>query len=166
MPEDRPKIPADIELQLIIECGHRCAVCGEPTSLDKAHIIPWGKKKEHIFENLIVLCAVCHRRSHEEKWDQRTVHEYKKNPWVARYRSVPDRSPRAAIELKLNIDPDKFGDGERERVLTAVSAVLDICPQDVTILSIRAGSIKVRVELPSSSVATLQHSLVFAEETS
>jgi hypothetical protein len=45
MSMNRPDIPADMERKLMVECGHRCACCGEPTSLDKAHIIPWSQEK-------------------------------------------------------------------------------------------------------------------------
>ena len=30
----RPRIPADVERQILTESGHRCAVCGEPLPLD------------------------------------------------------------------------------------------------------------------------------------
>src|ERR1039458_5996337 len=138
---NRPEVPADIKRMLMVECGHRCACCGETTSLEKAHIVPWSKEKEHTFGNLVVLCAVCHQRSHDEAWDRLTLLEYKKRPWVARYRGQRDSSPRAFVELQLNLTLGQFGDGERKRVLAAVSAALDICPKDAVILSIRSGSI-------------------------
>src|SRR5882724_8022037 len=128
MAQGRPEIPAEITRLLMVECGHRCAACGEATSLEKAHIVPWSEKKEHKFENLLVLCAVCHKRSEDEKWDRLTLHGYKKNPWIARYRSQLDGSPRAVVELKLDLSPENFGNEERDRVIAAVSAALDICP--------------------------------------
>src|SRR6185503_21058975 len=89
MAEPRLKVPAEIERALLIECGHRCCACGEGLGLEKAHIIPWKDKHEHLFEDLLVLCAVCHTRSHDEKWDRNTLRAYKEEPWVARYRSNP-----------------------------------------------------------------------------
>jgi len=145
----RPDIPAEIKRGLMVECGHRCACCGEPTSLEKAHIIPWNKEKEHKAENLVVLCAVCHQRSHDESWDRRTLHEYKKRPWVSRYRDRVDGSPRAIAEFHLDLSSERFGRGERDRVLTAISAALDICPAEVVVVSIRDGSIILSVELPA-----------------
>ena len=44
---DRPRIPADVERQILMESGHRCAVCGEQFPLDRAHIIPWRDSHEH-----------------------------------------------------------------------------------------------------------------------
>jgi len=54
---NRTSIPAEIERKILVECGHRCAVCGARTPLEFAHIRPWGKSKEHRVENLICLCA-------------------------------------------------------------------------------------------------------------
>jgi type I restriction enzyme, R subunit len=156
MDEARPAIPAAIERQLMVECGHRCACCGEATSLEKAHIISWSTQKEHKIENLLVLCAVCHQRSHDENWDRKTLHEYKKNPWVARYRNQCDGSPRSIAELQLDLSLDRFGTEERSRILAAISAVLDICPKDAVILSIREGSLIVDIELPATAAEALE----------
>jgi len=161
---ERPAIPADIKRELMIECGHRCASCGEATSLEKAHIDLWKNEKEHKFENLLVLCAVCHTRSHNENWDRLTLREYKQRPWVARYRSELDGLPRAIAEFQLNLAPDQFGDVERNRVLAAVSAALDLCPGDVVILSIRAGSIIVEMELPATAVEALRNNTQLQEK--
>lgn len=54
---NRPAIPTDIAREVMLESGHRCAVCGLPCALDKAHIIPWSKVREHTIENLVCLCA-------------------------------------------------------------------------------------------------------------
>ncbi|SDR39774.1 HNH endonuclease [Pseudovibrio sp. Tun.PSC04-5.I4] len=77
----RPPIPTDISRDLMVECGHRCCVCGEHVSLEQAHIIPWAKTKDHSFENLIVLCSLCHKKSHDENWDKKTMQAYKAKPW-------------------------------------------------------------------------------------
>ena len=79
----RKLIPAAIQRDLMVECGHRCCACGETVSLEKAHIIPWAATKDHSFENLLVLCSVCHKLSHDQKWDTKTLELYKKKPWVA-----------------------------------------------------------------------------------
>src|SRR5689334_245833 len=117
MAEGRPDIPAAIKRKLIIECGHRCACCGERIALENAHIEAWNKTKEHKFENLLVLCAVCHKQSEDQKWDRLTLLEYKRNPWVNRYRSQSDGAPRAIAEFQLDLAPEKFGSEERERFI-------------------------------------------------
>jgi type I restriction enzyme R subunit len=144
-----------IQRKLMVECGHRCACCGEPTSLEKCHMDPWSEKKEHTFENLVVLCSVCHDRSHDEAWDRLTLLEYKRHPWVARYRSVPANSSRGVAEFRLDLDPNCFGEEERNRFLVAVSAAIDICPKDAVIVSIRTGSVIVDVELPLEAAEAL-----------
>ena len=81
---NRPNIPAEIERQILIESGHRCAVCGASCPLERAHIVPWHKSKVHKAEDLICLCANCHERADQEKWGEKTLREYKCRPWVLR----------------------------------------------------------------------------------
>ena len=94
MSTGRPHIPAPVVQELLLECGHRCAVCGTPSSLDKAHIIPWAKTKDHSLENLLCLCANCHRLSHSDKWSVKILREYKRRPWV--YRNYESRRANIA----------------------------------------------------------------------
>jgi len=81
---NRPAIPAGITREILLESGHRCAVCGTPCPLERAHIIPWHKSREHKAEDLICLCANCHERADKEKWGEKTLREYKRRPWVLR----------------------------------------------------------------------------------
>lgn len=62
MPETRPTIPASLERDLMIESGYRCALCGAVDPLEIEHIEDYATVKEHVFVNMIVLCANCHRR--------------------------------------------------------------------------------------------------------
>lgn len=81
---NRPAVPADIERELLLECGHQCAVCGTPIPLERAHIIPWHKTEEHKAKDMICLCANCHERADKEKWGTKMLREYKRRPWVLR----------------------------------------------------------------------------------
>lgn len=81
---NRPPIPAEISRGVLFESGHRCAVCGVSTPIERAHIIPWHKSKEHKKEDLICLCANCHQRADSEKWGEKTLRKYKERPWVMR----------------------------------------------------------------------------------
>lgn len=148
MTHNRQAIPADTKRKLMIESGHRCAACGEAVSLEKAHIIPWHEKKEHEFEDLVVFCRVCHRRSHDEDWDRLTLREYKKHPWVSRYRSAPSPKRPIIAEFNLDLSPENFGDDERQRFLAAVSAALDTCPRELAVVRIHRGSTIVDVQMP------------------
>lgn len=76
----RPKIPADIKRQVLIESGHRCAI---PTCrsmvIDLHHIIGWEKCQEHKADNIIALCPNCHRLFHNGKIDVKSLKIYKAN---------------------------------------------------------------------------------------
>ncbi|NTV46381.1 MAG: hypothetical protein HGB11_07650 [Chlorobiales bacterium] len=81
---NRPAISAEVQREVLIEAGHRCAVCGEPLPLERAHVIPWSRSHDHTAENLICLCANCHARADKENWGEKTLREYKANPWITR----------------------------------------------------------------------------------
>jgi len=155
MPDGRPTIPAETRRTLMVECGHRCSVCGEPVALEKAHIIPWHRSQEHRLVNLLVMCAVCHTRSEDEGWGEKTLREYKQQPWVARYRAKPAPSDcKSVAEFTFGLTEAGFA-GEKDRLLVAIAAALDICPKDVVVVSIRRGSIVVGVQLPQEAVDRL-----------
>lgn len=77
----RPDIPRPLERAVRVEAGHRCAIptCRETSGLQIHHIEDWAKVREHTFENLILLCAVCHARVTAGQIDKRSVMAYKAN---------------------------------------------------------------------------------------
>jgi type I restriction enzyme, R subunit len=155
MNDSRPAISMPLQRSLMVECGHRCCACGEGLALEKAHIIPWSASKDHSFENLLVLCGVCHSRSHDEKWDRLTLKEYKTKPWVSRYRANPSGlGSREVITLRLDASKEDF-EAEKGRVVTAIAAALDVCPKDVIEVSIRAGSVYFSISLPYAAAEKL-----------
>jgi hypothetical protein len=82
---------------VLIESGHRCAVCGAECPLERAHIVPWHKSKAHRAADLICLCANCHARADNEEWGEKALREYKRTPWVLRQReAAPPPQPEAA----------------------------------------------------------------------
>jgi hypothetical protein len=96
---ERPTIPAEIARAILVESGHRCAVCGASCPLERAHIIPWHKSKEHRAEDLICLCASCHERADLEKWGEKTLRQHKQKPWVMRQFNNADGAPAGDLEL-------------------------------------------------------------------
>jgi hypothetical protein len=77
----RPSIPAQLKRAILVEAGHRCAI---PTCqkypVDIHHIVPYEKCQEHVFDNLIALCCICHERYHRYKdIDQKSLEIYKAN---------------------------------------------------------------------------------------
>lgn len=87
----RLKISSEVSRRVLIESGHRCAVCGEACPLERAHIIPWSSSRDNRPENLICLCANCHQRADHERWGEETLRRYKENPWVFRSKSLSDQ---------------------------------------------------------------------------
>ncbi len=104
MPDKRPAIPRSTIRDLLIECGHRCAVCGDPSPLERAHIRAWSKTQDHALKNLICLCASCHQRADTELWGEETLRQYKKRPWVLRRLAPPTSSPSSSSRLQRLID--------------------------------------------------------------
>ncbi|WP_156348157.1 HsdR family type I site-specific deoxyribonuclease [Sphingomonas sp. Leaf34] len=156
---NRPSIPAGTRRELMIDCGHRCCACGETVSLEKAHIIPWSATKDHSFANLLVLCSLCHKLSHDQNWDAKTLEGYKKNPWVARYRGVPtDSGPKQLVTLKLDTTREGYEE-DKVRILVAIAAVIDASPKDILTVSVKQGSILLTLAVPVDGAGRLLHSV-------
>lgn len=143
----RPRIPAEVERQILFESGHRCAVCGLPCPLERAHIVPWCKNHDHRPENLICLCANCHERADNERWGEATLRKYKETPWILRQTIEKPPASIKVIELELQINLENFA-GRQDILIYAIAAFLGISPNEVIIRAIREGSVKVTIELP------------------
>jgi type I restriction enzyme, R subunit len=134
----RPSIPQEVVNAILIEAGHRCAVCGTPCPLEKAHIVPWCRRRSHEQENLICLCANCHQRADHEQWGEKILQEYKQNPWVMRQNNSPRQIDTVRrIEFVINMEIVDF-DGNQENILKrALAGLLRISPQVIRIRSSR-----------------------------
>jgi hypothetical protein len=153
---NRPAIPAAITRAILLEAGHRCAVCGTPSPLERAHIIPWHASHEHRAEDLICLCANCHERADKENWGEIILREYKKKPWVSRYQNTPPRpEPTARVEITVGVELRDFGEEKRRLLQHILAAFLDISPYDSEIVETRPGSVKVIIELPARHASKL-----------
>ncbi|WP_426505410.1 HNH endonuclease signature motif containing protein [Dactylosporangium sp. McL0621] len=88
MPDGRPRIPAELEREVKMETGLRCAIpfCRQHP-IEIAHIVPWAEVREHRYENLIALCANCHTRFDRGEIDRKMMKQYKANLGIvnARY---------------------------------------------------------------------------------
>lgn len=154
---NRPPIPAEISRQILIESGHRCAVCGAGCPLERAHIIPWHKSGEHKADNLICLCANCHERADKEKWGASTLKVYKRKPWVMRQYENTDRRPEPSAKIHIEIDMElgRFDDRVQRWLQSGLAGFLEISPSSVQIESIWEGSVTVTIELPADSAEKL-----------
>jgi len=136
--DNRTSIPAEIKRNILVECGHRCAVCGVPTPLECAHIIPWSKSGEHKVENLICLCASCHERADKESWGEKVLRKYKQKPWVIRqYEKEDSISDNNTTKVTLTIEelPD-LNETSQRYLLSTIAESLDIPRHAVHIVSI------------------------------
>jgi hypothetical protein len=64
-----------------VEAGHRCAIptCRATSGLEIHHIEDFAKVQTHEFENLILLCAICHSRATKREIDITSMRTYKAN---------------------------------------------------------------------------------------
>lgn len=147
----RPAIPVDVQRDLMIECGHRCACCGEPVALERAHIVPWHESRDHNPDNLIVLCATCHTRSHDEMWDRKTLQKYKQRPFILRHSFAnTGPGPQKMLQLTLDCTMEEFEDA-RDRVIAAVAAVINARTEDVVLISVERGSVRLTLRVPEGN---------------
>jgi len=152
----RPRVPTKIEEEILIEYGHRCAVCGYPCPLERAHIIPWHQSKEHKAEDMICLCANCHERADKENWGEKTLREYKRRPMVKRRFEGTDSVPEATATITLTLEDIPGFDERLQRLLEiALAALLDISPDTVKTISVKRGSMKITIDLPAESAEKL-----------
>lgn len=104
MVEERPKIPAELRRQVLMEAGHRCAipVCGQ-TPVEIHHIRPWAQVQEHTFDNLIALCPTDHARAGRGEIDRKSLRLYKQNLSLIQGRY--GESERRLLDLFVRHDP-------------------------------------------------------------
>lgn len=150
----RPAIPIEIRREVLFEARHRCAVCCEPTPLERAHIDPWTKTKDHSVANLIALCANCHTRADNEKWGEKYLSRYKKSPCALAANASPvvTAEQQAIIDLVIATDPDAMTNGQRLRFVSMIAAYAGTRVGSVEILSVsQANSSRIRLKMPEST---------------
>lgn len=157
---DRPAIPIAIQREVLFEARHRCAVCCDPTPLERAHIRPWSKSQEHSVANLIALCANCHERADNEKWGEAVLRQYKKEPCALKAHVPAPMDPyqKALVDLIIARSPDEMTEKERLRLVSMTAAYANVHISQLVVMSVTpANSIRVRIELPRSAADALIH---------
>ena len=139
----------------MIDAGHRCAVCGTGCPLERAHIVPWRRSRQHLASDLICLCANCHERADNEKWGEKTLRQYKERPWVLRQNIVPHDGPTRLVECSFDIEFSAFDQKQERWLQHALASFLDISPGAIRIRDKEPGSTKVVLELPEDSAESL-----------
>lgn len=153
----RPKIPEHIVRKILIESGHRCAVCGASCPLERAHIIPWSEVKEHVAENLIMLCANCHERADKEHWGEKVLGEYKARPWIVRngHAEPSVSTPRKQVEVTLVLDWETYDENHEKLLIAGLSSFLRIPPDQIKVRARKKGSVKLTLSIPASKADEL-----------
>ena len=100
----RTPIPAEIRRHVLVEAGHRCAIptCRNAANVDLHHIEPWERCREHVVDNLIVLCPNCHRLVHDEKIDKKSLIKYKDICQKLAEPPVPHENTAALAYIKFD----------------------------------------------------------------
>jgi type I restriction enzyme, R subunit len=159
---NRPAIAIDIQREILFESRHRCAVCCEATPLERAHVRPWSKSRDHSVENLIALCANCHERADTEKWGESYLKRYKEQPCALRANAMPPMLPeqKAIVDLIIAVSPDAMTAHQRLRLASMVAAYAGVQFTSVSVVSVSAAnSARVRLELPSDAADVLLEGL-------
>jgi type I restriction enzyme R subunit len=154
----RPAIPIEIQREILFEARHHCAVCCEPTPLERAHIRPWSKSRDHSAANLIALCANCHTRADKEDWGAEYLKRYKQKPCVlaAKSSTVASSEQQAIIDMVIASDPDSMTSMQRVRIVSMVAAYAGARISDIQLLSVsQANSSRLRFKMPSAAAAKL-----------
>lgn len=164
---NRPSIPAEVSRQVLIESGHRCAVCGDSCPLERAHIIPFCDSQDHALENLICLCANCHGRADKEHWGERTLREYKRRPWVNRkYTDRAAAQPNMTrLEIRIDLEYEHCDQRSRSHLQHALAGFLGIPPEYVKLKSVSEGSVRIIVMLPEVEAEQLIHAYEMKDPT-
>lgn len=155
---NRPSIPIEIQREVLFEARHRCAVCCEPTPLERAHILPWNKSRDHSAGNLIALCANCHSRADKEKWGAEYLRRYKNNPCALAARAAPvvTAEQQAIIDMVISSNPDTMTGMQRVRFVSMVAAYAGAHVGEIQLLSVsEANSSRLRLKMPKPIAAKI-----------
>jgi hypothetical protein len=109
MPSNRDAIPNELQRQLFVEAGYRCAIptCRAVAPLHIEHIDEYAVVKEHKFENMIVLCANCHglKGSGPRQLDRKALRQFKANLGLLNHR-YGDLERSLLEDFAQNSDPN------------------------------------------------------------
>lgn len=145
----RPAIPKAIKERVLIESGHRCAVCCETSALELAHIVPWSQVREHTHENLLLLCATCHTIADRKPWPPSTFRAYKSEPCVRKHAAAPVQKDRQrTIEVVLPGNLEAFDETAQESLVSALAAFVKAAPGEIVIRKVESGSVRVQLDVP------------------
>ncbi|MBS0657229.1 MAG: HNH endonuclease [Verrucomicrobia bacterium] len=145
-------IPQEIQRAVLVECAHRCCVCGQ-TPTEFAHIVPYAQVQAHEAENLLCLCPTCHTRADKEHWGAETLREYKRHPHAFRQPA----GPAPATLLIKGVTLAQFESfGGREATREALAKFLQTSVENIIVGPAEAGSVLVTVRLTAELADKLE----------
>jgi type I restriction enzyme, R subunit len=158
MPSNRPAIPIETKREVLFEARHHCAVCCESLPLEYAHIVPWGKTRDHSAENLIALCANCHSRADKEDWGVLYLKRYKDKPCILERSTLPPMSveQKMMVDLILAAPPDSMTPMQSMLLRSAIAAYTGTTIEHVEVLALEPfNSSRMRISLPEEAAKRL-----------
>jgi hypothetical protein len=118
VPNNRDAIPNELQRQLFVEAGYRCAIptCRAVAPLHIEHIDDYATVQEHEFENMIVLCANYHglKSDKPRQLDRKALLQFKANLGLLNHR-YGDLERRLLEDFAQTSDPNvRFLPGSME----------------------------------------------------
>jgi hypothetical protein len=113
--------PVAVRRELLVESGHRCAVCGIVDPLHYHHMIEFAKVGHYDPVHMLVVCGNCHGRCTARTIDYRSQREYKKRPWIRQQGGADDRAGRGPI---IDAHSMRFSWDDLREIITAFHDVV------------------------------------------
>lgn len=112
--------PIKVRRSLLVESGHRCAICEDSAPLQFHHILEYSQLKHHDPAHMLAVCGTCHSKISVGQIDYQAQREYK-DRLQARWREVfPSQFPA------------RFSWDDLQEVITALHSNLAIIDPSMT----------------------------------
>ena len=113
--------PVAVRRELLVESGHRCAVCGTVDPLHYHHMIEFAKVGHYDPTHMLVVCGNCHGRCTAGTIDYKSQRKYKEVPWIRQQGDSDDRSAHGPV---MDADSMRFSWNDLRDIITAFHDVV------------------------------------------
>ena len=69
--------PVAVRRELLVECGHQCAICESDAPLNFHHIIEWAELRHHDPKHMLAICGSCHDKIRIGQIDTKSQRQHK-----------------------------------------------------------------------------------------
>jgi hypothetical protein len=141
-------IGEELSRSLFIKAGHRCALRGEPLSLERAKIYSWNESGKPHF---ICLCETCYEDAVNGRIDGSKLSESEAQPWIKGAFAIEAKEVATyKVEWFIDSTPQEFDEGAQRWLIDSIAAYLKMAAAAVKITQIeRFKWLKVTTELPA-----------------